>query len=476
MILRHRDTPLLHFEWTSYDEVRIDFVDEKYLHLLPLSFSSVARENRQVLERELVTWLCRRTAPMGRHFMRDLMFSLGLNMRDPDFHRKSLELSLGLSLNDVYWVVPDGFSGAWKDSNLYENSFSKSMAEIAFTGFGVRATDEATTSPEMTTNGMLPKCWRRVGKEILLYKGGTASSVSTSRAVGLEPYSEFYAAQVAEALGFSHVEYNLARFKGQLCSTCPIFTSNQIGYLPAAQIPDRRQLFTDPRFAETFLFDAIIFNTDRHLGNFGYLIDNDKNEIVGAAPIFDNGYGLFSLMMLPENHVADDFTELQSYLCGKHPALFDHWLGFPSLSLKSLGEQVERLRGFRFHRHQHYNLPKDRLDLIERFLQKRVSDILNYLDKADDFIQISENRVGVNSKKNHVDVGVKVDASALVNDPLALQILWNLKANPLMTMVELSSVLGRDTRTVERKVRNLREAKLLRRTGSDKSGAWDVMI
>lgn len=36
------------------------------------------------------------------------------------------------------------------------------------------------------------------------------------------------------------------------------------------------------------LLDAIILNIDRHDGNFGYLVDNDKHTIVGMAPIFDN--------------------------------------------------------------------------------------------------------------------------------------------------------------------------------------------
>ena len=46
------------------------------------------------------------------------MASLRLNMRDPDFHRKALAFSKGLSLNDVHWVVPDGFGASWEECNL----------------------------------------------------------------------------------------------------------------------------------------------------------------------------------------------------------------------------------------------------------------------------------------------------------------------------------------------------------------------
>ena len=82
----------------------------------------------------------------------------------------------------------------------------------------------------------------------------------------------------------------------------------------------RDEALQDPRFADIFFFDAIIFNTDRHLGNFGYLIDNDTNEIVGAAPIFDNGYGLFSLAMYKPGHRYDEYDDLRKFVGHITPA------------------------------------------------------------------------------------------------------------------------------------------------------------
>ena len=464
MILKHRNRDLLRFEWTEDCGVRVLSVNESERRFLPLAFGVAAREGEpKDIAAPLSDWLCRRTAPMGRHFMRDLMASIGLNMRDPEFHRKALEFSKGLSLNDVYWVVPDGFGGTWEDCNLYANEFSKSMAEIAFSGHGLRSPGEATTSPEMTTNGMLPKCWRRVKDEVVLYKAGTEASAVGSVVRGLEPYSEFYASQIAEALGFDHVAYGLAMFKGRLCSTCPLFTSEKIGYLPASNLPNRAVALSDPRLAPVFLFDALIFNTDRHLGNFGYLVDNETNEICGVAPIFDNGYGLFSL--------AEDDSLLAS-LHGRHPALFDRWLAFPGALNESLLSALNRLVGFRFKRHQHYNLQPERIDRIQRILQKRVSDILKYGKDADKYIQISDECVGVNSKVAVDNVGVR--QSGL--DPLALQLLWNMKTNPFVTARELARDLGVEQRTVERRIRALREKSILRRVGEDKTGHWEVLI
>lgn len=472
MVLKHRDRELLRFEWTGSGGVRILSLEASNRRFLPIEFGEAAGTgNCGLLEERLLQWLTRRTAPMGRHFIRDLMASLGLNMRDPDFHRKALAFSRGLSLNDVHWVVPDGFGASWEECNLYSNAFSKSMAEIAFSGHGSRSPGEVTTSPEMTTNGMLPKCWRRVKERVLLYKGGSEVSLVADVTRGLEPYSEFYASQIATRLGFSHVDYNLAMYKGRLCSTCPLFTSERIGYLPAARLPNRLTTLADPLFAETFLFDALIFNTDRHLGNFGYLVDNDTNEIVGAAPIFDNGYGLFSLADIPLATAKNDFSSLITFLHGRHPALFDHWLGFSDSLKDSLLTAVEKLRGFRFRRHQHYNLSTQRLELIQRFLQKRVEDILRYGEKADKYIRTSGDSVGVNSKVKKADVGVSLDL-----DALSLQILWNMKADSFITAKILADVLGVEQRTIERRIRALREKNVLKRIGEDKSGHWQVLV
>ena len=52
----------------------------------------------------------------------------------------------------------------------------------------------------------LPKAWRRVKGEIYLYKGGTSGFANT----GKEPFSEFYSAQVAAAMGLDHIYYSLS--------------------------------------------------------------------------------------------------------------------------------------------------------------------------------------------------------------------------------------------------------------------------
>ena len=89
------------------------------------------------------------------------------------------------------------------DKNLYTNSFNTKIASIAFTGYGTYTKSSFRSSPEFTTNGMLAKSWRRIQGKTLLYKSGTEGFANS----GLEPYSEYYASQIAETMGLNYVNY-----------------------------------------------------------------------------------------------------------------------------------------------------------------------------------------------------------------------------------------------------------------------------
>ena len=450
MILKHRDRELLRFEWIEPQGVRILSVNESERRFLPLEMKG------QATDEALWTWLTRRIVPKHRHYIQMMLGNLGIMRMET---RAIIEMCKGLSLNDVYWVTPDSFKGAWREYNLYSNEFSKTLAVMAFTG-GTRdefnAAKDITSSPEFTTNGMLAKCWRRIDNNVLLYKSGTEGAANT----GFEPYSEYYAAQIAKAMGLNHVSYDLEKFKGRLCSTCPLFTSDKFGYVPAGRLISRDEALADPRFAEIFFFDAIIFNTDRHMGNFGYLIDNDKNEIVGAAPIFDNGYGLFSLAMYRPGQKYDEYDDLRKFLGHVTPALYEKWLDVPKELTFEMTNRLRLLKGFRFKRHKYYNLPVDRLSKIEDFLQNRISKIIDFGSKADEFLRISNPDDSV----NHVE-----DAS------LELQIKESLNADPFITYTELADILQVSPSSIARKMKSLQDSGEIKRVGADKNGYWDVL-
>lgn len=371
-VLRLYDTDLLSFSLSEQGieglKAQIHSIDEGDRALFPLDL--------ELTDDGLVKWLQRRVIPKNRAYVAEILKTYGLSVNDT---KGIIDVCKGLSLNDSYWVVPQGFTGTFAQYNLYENRFSEILSLVAYTGIG--QSDAAfTTSPELTTNGMLPKAWRFIeGEGIYLYKGGTFGAANT----GNEPYSEFYASQVAQAMGLDAVAYELENWKGILASRCKLFTDINTAYIPIGRIVREgglkacleyyRQLGPEAyeQIKSMLVFDAVIYNEDRHFGNFGVLRDNHTGKVTGAAPVFDNGMSLFNFAM-PE-----DFQDLDSYAKTRGTA---YSVSFESVCQEVMGpiqaRQLRKLIGFTFHRHPRLNWPEYRLEAIERHLQKRVRQLL----------------------------------------------------------------------------------------------------
>lgn len=373
-LLKLFDLPLLKFsvvEDLATPVLEILWINEEKRNLLPLDMEPTSDG--------LAKWVCRRAIPKNRAFVHALLAKCNLNLNRP---MSIISICKGLSLNDSYWVVEEGFDGTYDQYNLYDNRFSRILGLIAFSGYGSSVRSSLDSSPEFTTNGMLPKCWRRIGGQIKLYKGGTSGASNA----GNEPYSEFYAAQVAEAMGIDAVKYGLSRWKGLLCSTCDLFTDKDHAYMPVGRLVIRGGMsavfeycnalgtnFVDA-LCDMLVFDAVICNTDRHYGNFGFLVHSETNQIVRPAPLFDHGNALFNFA---GKEFMKDSDTLQQYADTLVPCVYDDFIGTARKHMTSRNhEQVRRLLNFKFKKHARYNLPSEWLALIEEQIRKRAQLLL----------------------------------------------------------------------------------------------------
>lgn len=373
-VLKQFDLPLLKFaveEDLASPVLKVLWVNEAHRNLLPLDLKPEAGS--------LSRWIRHRTIPKNRAYVHALLAKCGLNLNRP---MSIIAVCKGLSLNDSYWIVEEGFEGSFDKYNLYENRFSQILGLVAFTGYGSSNRTSLESSPEFTTNGMLPKCWRRVNGKVLLYKGGTSGTSNT----GNEPYSEYYAAQVAQAMGIDAIGYGLSKWKGVLCSTCELFTSKDYAYMPIGHIVteggfvavfDYYQQLGEAfvqAFRDMLVFDAVVCNTDRHFGNFGLMIDNATNTIARPAPLFDHGNSLF-------NFAGKEYLQnaelLQQYVDTLAPCTYGDFIETAGKYMNGKNhDQLRRLLTFHFKRHSRYNLPSDSLRLIEEQVQKRARIML----------------------------------------------------------------------------------------------------
>lgn len=366
------------YELKQYDKTLIEFeIVSNHLEGVECRIISVDKDSEYLLPYGLIVsgdgillWLKHRVLPRNREFAVQICSRCGLS---ENVYLGIIKASKGLSLNDCYWVVEQGFQGRFKEYNLYENGFDRNLSEIAFTGYGCQINREFISSPEFTTNGTLCKAWRRLNKKIYLYKGGAS-----------EPYSEFYSAQIAERMGIQHLSYGLSIWKSTICSTCELFTDINTSFVPIHKFIKNCNLliiadflkslgshFYDD-FADMIVFDALICNTDRHYGNFGLLVDNKTNKPIWFAPIFDNGQSLFN------RATEKDLLNLNEYAKTRFPACYS--VTFDELLKDFMSErQIEKLgkmQNFKFTKHSRYNLPSDRLEKIEDYLQNRVEKLL----------------------------------------------------------------------------------------------------
>ncbi len=348
--------------------------DESKENLLPVELTQSANDS------SLTRWLEKRIIPRNRAFVEEILKTYGLSPKDV---KGIIDICKGLSLNDSYWVVPEGFYGTFAAYNLYQNQFSRILGLVAYTGASGGKTP-FTTSPEYTTGGMLRKAWRNQNGKIVLYKGGTSGASNT----GLEPYSEYYACQIADKMGLNPVMYGLSKWKGILASTCPLFTDidtafvyigrivKEGGYKAVLEWAKAHSSEMHEYFRSILCFDAIIYNEDRHFGNFGVLRDNKSGEIIKPAPIFDNGLSLFNYGTLDDlkninkyrktrlTHSGESFDDIVRVFCGSNQK-----------------KQLLRLINFRFTRHPSYNWTSERYKIIESFIPKRVQELMDMIQE-----------------------------------------------------------------------------------------------
>ena len=124
-------------------------------------------------------------------------------------------------------------------------------------------------------------------------------------------------------------------------------------------------------FVDMIVFDAVILNTDRHFGNFGFMVDNRTNKICAPAPLFDHGLSLLTYAM------DNDLQDWETYAKTRVPATYSD---FTELAKQLMGhsqkEKLRKLINFKFKKHPRSNWSDERLRILEQMLRKQVKSIL----------------------------------------------------------------------------------------------------
>lgn len=358
--LMNKDKKILEFisETNEYNEVWLEETD-RYSDRLPVGFEDIQ------------TYIEKRKAPKHREHISRLMKESGC-----DNLNGFLKLTKALSLNDTFWVKSKDSTLAWDQVSLYRNNFDDTIARLAFEG-GDYNVEFSSTSPEYGTEGQCAKCWIRENDKIYLLKTGRNK-------VGLEPYSEYYASQLAELICKNSVKYDLDIYRDTVVSKCKLFTSEEIGYVPAVKYVSEKEhkrisyllsffenLGLEEEFRRMIVLDALILNIDRHAGNYGFLVDNETQDIKGMAPIFDHNLSLlYAVPELDKSSIEDYFKTITPRIGGEFNAAANLVL---TPEIKS---DLRNLKGFTFDKKQDILFSDSRMKVLDVIVNMQLENIL----------------------------------------------------------------------------------------------------
>ena len=198
---------------------------------------------------------------------------------------------------------------------------------------------------------------------------------------------EYYAGQAAQQCGIlPSVSYDLSNDSGAICSLCPLFTSKDVAYLSMDHymaihgITDSgkymdvlQELGLLDQYLNMVLFDCIICNSDRHLGNFGVLAETRDYTPISLSPIFDNGMSL-GVFWMPDND-----KDIIRFALESGPSLLNRG-NFLEVGRKLLTDAnktcVENLREWQIQPHPQYNWGDEKVHAMNELLRYQVENIL----------------------------------------------------------------------------------------------------
>lgn len=288
--LRLQDKDVLH-----YSENGTMIIDNE--NLLPFIIRGAVKNCTENGERSIqrtndsaiVNFFTNRSLSVKKENAKYILNALNIpQSNDFDTKCKIMILCKGLSAADDYWITnnPDE---KWKDVNLRENPLHETIAQISLYGKSLSITGEIRT-PELTGQGAYAKAWERVDGKLFLYKAGNGHQ---------ESEIEVSVSNILDCTNVPHVQYDLEKKENIICCKCEAMNDDKYSRVDAMEVysycnrnginfQDFVKSIDENLFYQTIIVDYLVSNRDRHLGNWGFYMDNNTGEIVGMHPLYDH--------------------------------------------------------------------------------------------------------------------------------------------------------------------------------------------
>ena len=239
-------------------------------------------------------WCASRILTLDRRYAKEILNSLGLKQAVTDRDRARIALSYhAVGLTDVFWARKAGETVCFRDVNLYQHSLSDAFVDVSLSGRQLTAQnaellDRMDSAADVSAAGLAPKAWIRRDGVFYLLKDGDPDEVA----------AELLASRMIRCFRVPQVLYEPMTFHGVSVSACRLMTSLETGIESAEHVEIYAAnhgttlrdiaLRLDPYgYHMMNILDYLVGNTDRHWGNWGFLVDNETNRLVRLHPLMD---------------------------------------------------------------------------------------------------------------------------------------------------------------------------------------------
>ena len=239
-------------------------------------------------------WCSSRVLTPDRKYAKEILNSIGAKQAVTDRDRAAIAISYhGLSLTDVYWIKFNRENVSFADLSLFRHSLSGAFADVSLNGRSLTVQNAELLKPndaagDIGTQGVAPKAWIRENGSFYLLKNGDERDVK----------AELLASNIARCFRAESVAYEPFTFEGKPVSRSRIITSEDVSLVSMEAVDvycaNReldRDAFVLKKDAYAYhmmnLIDYLVGNTDRHWGNWGFLVSNDTNRLEKLYPLMD---------------------------------------------------------------------------------------------------------------------------------------------------------------------------------------------
>ena len=239
-------------------------------------------------------WCSSRVLTLDRRFAKEILNSIGAKQAVTDRDRAAIAIFYhGLSLTDVYWIKFNRENVGFSDLSLFRHSLSGAFADVSLNGRSLTVQNAELLKPndaagDIGTQGVAPKAWIRENGTFYLLKNGDERDVK----------AELLASKIARCFRAESVAYDPSTFGNKLVSRSRIITSEGESLVSMEAVDVYcvnhgldRDAFVLKKDAYAYhmmnLIDYLVGNTDRHWGNWGFLVSNDTNRLEKLYPLMD---------------------------------------------------------------------------------------------------------------------------------------------------------------------------------------------